>query len=74
MTPSEVRVTRANGTTRYAEAHTSPLWKDGEIAGVLVFLRDVTDRKREHELMAQSDKLRASANSRPVWPTILITR
>ena len=58
-TEYEVRVTRADGSTRYAEAHTSPLWKDGEIDGVLVFLRDVTDRKREHELMAQSDKLRA---------------
>lgn len=58
-TQYEVRVTGADGSTRYAEAHTSPLWKDGEIVGVLVFLRDVTDRKREHELMAQSDKLRA---------------
>jgi signal transduction histidine kinase len=58
-TEFEVRINRADGSTRYAEAHTSPLWKDGEIDGVLVFLRDVTDRKREHELMAQSDKLRA---------------
>jgi PAS domain S-box-containing protein len=55
----EVRLTQFEGEPRYAEAHTSPLWKDGEIDGVLVFLRDVTDRKREHELMAQSDKLRA---------------
>jgi PAS domain S-box-containing protein len=58
-TECEVRVNGLDDSTRYAEAHTSPLWKDGEIAGVLVFLRDVTDRKREHELMAQSDKLRA---------------
>lgn len=58
-TEGEVNVTRSDGTVRYAEAHTSPLWKDGEIDGVLVFLRDVTERKREHELMAQSDKLRA---------------
>ncbi len=58
-TEHEVRVVRSDGTVRYAEAHTSPLWKDGEIDGVLVFLRDITDRKREHELMAQSDKLRA---------------
>jgi signal transduction histidine kinase len=58
-TEHEVRVIRIDGSTRYAEAHTSPLWKDGEIDGVLIFLRDVTDRKREHELMAQSDKLRA---------------
>ncbi|MEP6742026.1 MAG: PAS domain-containing protein [bacterium] len=55
----EVRVLHTEGPIRYAEAHTSPLWKDGEIDGVLVFLRDVTERKREHELMAQSDKLRA---------------
>src|SRR4030095_4824020 len=58
-TQYEVRVIGADGSTRYAEAHTSPLWKDGEIDGVLVFLRDVTDRKREQALMAQSDKLRA---------------
>ena len=58
-TEYEVRLVRLDGSTRYAEAHTSPLWKDGEIDGVLVFLRDVTERKREHELMAQSDKLRA---------------
>jgi PAS domain S-box-containing protein len=55
----EVRLMRADGSTRYAEAHTSPLWKDGEIDGVLVFLRDITDRKREQELMSQADKLRA---------------
>ena len=58
-TECEVVLVRLDGTTRYAEAHSSPLWKDGDIDGVLVFLRDVTERKREHELMAQSDKLRA---------------
>lgn len=58
-TECEIRVVRLDGSFRHAEAHTSPLWKDGEIDGVLIFLRDVTDRKREQELMAQSDKLRA---------------
>jgi PAS domain S-box-containing protein len=58
-TEYEVQMIRADGSTRYAEAHTSPLWKEGEIDGVLIFLRDITERKREHELMAQSDKLRA---------------
>ncbi len=58
-TECEVKMIRTDGSVRYAEAHTSPLWKDGEIAGVLVFLRDITDRKREQVLMAQSDKLRA---------------
>ena len=58
-TEHEVRINALDGSTRHTEAHTSPLWKNGEIEGALVFLRDVTDRKREHELMAQSDKLRA---------------
>jgi len=58
-TDFEVSIIRADDSIRFAEAHTSPLWKDGEIDGVLVFLRDITQRKREHELMAQSDKLRA---------------
>ncbi|MBC8030914.1 MAG: PAS domain S-box protein [Pyrinomonadaceae bacterium] len=55
----EVVLSCLDGSTRHAEAHSSPLWKDGEVDGVLVFLRDVTERKRVHELMAQSDKLRA---------------
>lgn len=58
-TQFEVRAIRTDGTARHVEAHTSPLWKDGNVNGVLVFLRDVTERKRAQELMAQSDKLRA---------------
>ncbi len=58
-TQHEVRLSSLDGSLRHTEAHTSPLWKNGEVDGVLVFLHDVTDRKREHELMAQSDKLRA---------------
>ena len=58
-TEYEVRLSGLEGSIRHTEAHTSPLWKNGEIDGALVFLRDVTDRKREHELLAQSDKLRA---------------
>jgi PAS domain S-box-containing protein len=58
-TQFEVRAVRTDGTARLVEAHTSPLWKDGNVSGVLVFLRDVTERKRAQDLMAQSDKLRA---------------
>ncbi|HXD34301.1 MAG TPA: PAS domain-containing protein [Pyrinomonadaceae bacterium] len=58
-TQFEVRAIRTDGTMRVVEAHTSPLWKDGNVTGVLVFLRDVTERKQAQELMAQSDKLRA---------------
>ncbi|MBV9210753.1 MAG: PAS domain-containing protein [Acidobacteria bacterium] len=55
----EVQVIRADATIRYVEAHTSPLWKDGSASGALLFLRDMTERKRAQERMAQSDKLRA---------------
>jgi PAS domain S-box-containing protein len=58
-TQFEVRAIRTDGTIRHVEAHTSPLWKDGNVTGVLVFLRDVTERKQAQEVMAQTDKLRA---------------
>jgi PAS domain S-box-containing protein len=55
----EMRAMRLDGTVREMEAHASPLWKESEVSGILVFLRDVTDRRRHQELQAQSDKLRA---------------
>jgi PAS domain S-box-containing protein len=58
-TQFEVRAIRTDGTVRHFEAHTSPLWKDGNVTGALVFLRDITERKLSQDLMAQSDKLRA---------------
>ena len=58
-TQCEVQTIRADGTACYAEAHMSPLWKDGQVTSALVFLRDITERKRAQERMAQSDKLRA---------------
>src|SRR6266849_1516836 len=58
-TQAEVRAIRADEANRDVEAHTSPLWRDGEVDGVLVFLRDITERKRTQELISQSDKLRA---------------
>lgn len=58
-TQCEVQTIRPDGTIRYVEAYTSALWRDGNVTGVLVFLRDITERKRAQERMAQSDKLRA---------------
>jgi PAS domain S-box-containing protein len=58
-TEGEIQCVRADGGARFVEAHASPLWKDGSVAGALVFLRDLTERKKAHERMAQSDKLRA---------------
>ncbi|MGH9971505.1 MAG: PAS domain-containing sensor histidine kinase [Pyrinomonadaceae bacterium] len=54
-----MRAVRADGTLRDVEAHASPLWKDGQVSGVLFFLRDVTEKRRMQELAAQADKLRA---------------
>ena len=56
---SEIRAIRDDESHRDVEAHTSPLWKDGEVEGVLLFLRDITERKRAEALASQSDKLRA---------------
>ncbi len=58
-TQAEIRAIRADEANRDVEAHTSPLWREGEVDGVLVFLRDITERKRTQELISQSDKLRA---------------
>src|SRR6185312_12246285 len=56
---AELHFVSPDGTPREFEAHVSPLWKEGKVGGSLVFLRDVTERKRTRELAAQSDKLRA---------------
>lgn len=58
-TQCEAQMMRADLTVRDVEAHMSPLWRDGNVTGALVFLRDITERKRAQERMAQSDKLRA---------------
>ncbi|MDT4965893.1 MAG: hypothetical protein QOJ64_630 [Acidobacteriota bacterium] len=58
-THGEIQAMHEDGSIRFVEAHNSPLWKDGSVAGALVFLRDLTERRRAHERMAQSDKLRA---------------
>jgi PAS domain S-box-containing protein len=58
-TQAEILAVRPDETERDVEAHISPLWKEGEVEGVLVFLRDITERKRTQELISQSDKLRA---------------
>lgn len=58
-TNAEFRLGRANRALQDVEAHVSPLWKDGQVIGVLIFLRDLTERKLIQERIAQSDKLRA---------------
>ena len=55
----EVRTICADGRIRCMDAHTSPLWHDGSITGVMVFMSDITERKLAQERAARSDKLRA---------------
>jgi PAS domain S-box-containing protein len=55
----ELRTICADGRVRCMDAHTSPLWHDGAITGVMVFMSDITERKLAQECAARSDKLRA---------------
>jgi PAS domain S-box-containing protein len=58
-TNAEFKLERANRAAQDVEAYTSPLWKDGAVTGLLVFVRDVTERKQIQQRIAQSEKLRA---------------
>ncbi len=55
----EVRTICTDGRVRCMEAHTSPLWSDGNITGVMVFMSYITERKLAQARAARSDKLRA---------------
>src|SRR6202022_3514989 len=55
----EVRTLCTDGRVRCMDAHTSPLWSDGNITGVVLFMSDITERKLARERAARSDKLRA---------------
>src|SRR6266404_6891200 len=55
----EVFTICTDGQVRCMDAHTSPLWNDGNITGVMVFMSDITERKLAQARAARSDKLRA---------------
>ncbi len=55
----ELRTICADGRVRCMDAHTSPLWHDGRVTGVMVFMSDITEKKLAQERAARSDKLRA---------------
>lgn len=56
---AEVSTMCADGRVRCMGTHASPLWNDGSITGVLIFMSDITERKLAQERAARSDKLRA---------------
>jgi PAS domain S-box-containing protein len=55
----EVQTICTDGRVRCMDAHTSPLWRDGSITGVMVFMSDITEKKLAQARAARSDKLRA---------------
>ena len=55
----ELRTICADGRVRCMDAHTSPLWHDGTVNGVMVFMSDITEKKLAQARAARSDKLRA---------------
>jgi PAS domain S-box-containing protein len=55
----ELKTVRTDDENRDVEVHTAPLWKDGTVTGALVYMRDVTERKRAQTRLAQADKLRS---------------
>jgi len=55
----ELRTICTDGRVRCMDAHTSPLWRDGSITGVMVFMSDITEKKLAQARAARSDKLRA---------------
>lgn len=55
----ELNTICTDGRVRCMDAHTSPLWRDGSITGVMVFMSDITERKLAQARAARSDKLRA---------------
>lgn len=55
----ELRTICTDGRVRCMDAHTSPLWDDGNITGVMIFMSDITERKLAQARAARSDKLRA---------------
>src|SRR5436305_5580619 len=55
----ELRTICTDGRVRCMDAHTSPLWHDGVVIGVMVFMSDITEKKLAQARAARSDKLRA---------------
>jgi PAS domain S-box-containing protein len=54
LSPIEFFYVRRDGMSRWAEVHPSLLMKDGNVAGVQVIMRDVTDRKNTEIVMEES--------------------
>jgi PAS domain S-box-containing protein len=61
-TQGEITTQCGDGRERYMDAHASPLWQDGNINGVMVFMSDVTERKLARERAARSTNCARSGN------------
>lgn len=50
---TEIELIHKDGNSVFAEASVSPLYRSGKVAGILVIVRDVTDRKQAEERLRQ---------------------
>ena len=54
-----IRYRAADGTLRHGSVITSPIMEDGQVAGALGIMRDVTDERRLADQLLQQEKLAA---------------
>jgi PAS domain S-box-containing protein len=61
----EVRTICTDGRVRCMDAHTSPLWHDGSITGVMVFMSGITEKKLAQARAARTNPRIASTTFSP---------
>jgi len=59
--PVEIRGTRHDGETYWAEAFPAPMMKNGQVEAIQVITRDITDRKRAEQQLRNRERLLAKS-------------
>ncbi len=59
--PYELSIVRKDGRPAVIEVNSSPIRREGRVAGVQVMLRDITERKRAEEAERRAEALRSVA-------------
>ncbi|OPL12865.1 MAG: hypothetical protein AVO39_04165 [delta proteobacterium MLS_D] len=54
VSSSVYRLVAKDGSVRYGEFSSSPIWQDDRVTGVVSVLRDITDRKNAEEELAET--------------------
>jgi PAS domain S-box-containing protein len=58
--PYELEIVRRDGARAVVEVSSSPIWREGRVAGVQVILRDITERKRAEQAQRRTEALRSA--------------